>query len=138
MSTARANTQINLALTIIRIAIGAAFMVHGTQKVFEWGIGGTSDSFEAMGVPLASVVGPVVAFLELIGGAAIILGLFTRIIAALLVVDMVGAAFSVHLEQGFFVSEGGYELVMLLGAGALALVAAGPGAWAVDKFFSRK
>ncbi|MGO3152947.1 MAG: DoxX family protein [Galactobacter sp.] len=138
MANARANTQINLALTIIRLVVGWAFMVHGSQKVFEWGISGTSDSFEAMGVPLASVVGPVVAYLELVGGAALILGLFTRIIGALLVVDMAGAAFTVHLEQGFFSTDGGYELVLLLGAGALALAIAGAGSWSADRVLLRR
>ena len=138
MANARANTQTNLALTIIRLVVGWAFMVHGSQKVFEWGISGTSDSFEAMGVPLASVVGPVVAYLELVGGAALILGLFTRIIGALLVVDMAGAAFTVHLEQGFFSTDGGYELVLLLGAGALALAVAGAGSWSADKVLLRR
>jgi putative oxidoreductase len=87
---------------------------------------------------MASVVGPAVSYLELVGGALLILGLLTRIVGALLVVDMAGAAYLVHIKAGFFAADGGYELVLLLGAGALALAVAGAGAWSLDKLLLRR
>jgi putative oxidoreductase len=132
MATRKTDTA-TLALTIIRVVTGWAFMVHGAQKVFDWTPAGTGKNFEGMGVPMASVVGPAVSYLELVGGALLILGLLTRIVGALLVVDMAGAAYLVHIKAGFFAADGGYELVLLLGAGALALAVAGAGAWSLDK-----
>ena len=50
---------------------------------------------------------PILATLELVGGIALILGLLTRVFAALLAVDMLGALFLVHAPAGIFVGNGG-------------------------------
>jgi putative oxidoreductase len=138
MATARNNATTTLALTIIRVVTGWIFVIHGAQKVFDWGPAATGDNFDGMGVPMASVVGPVVAYLELVGGVALILGFLTRIVGGLLVLDMAGAAVLVHIKVGFFVAGGGYELVLLLGAASLALVVAGAGRWSLDKLLLRR
>lgn len=122
----------NLALLLLRIVVGGVMLAHGAQKVFQFTVAGTAASFEKMGVPAAAIVGPSVAWLELIGGALIILGLLTRLVAALLAVDMLGALFLVHLNAGIFVAEGGFEFVAVLAAVLLALVLAGPGKLALD------
>ncbi|MBO9704180.1 MAG: DoxX family protein, partial [Arthrobacter sp.] len=85
-----------------------------------------------MGVPAADIVGPAVAFLELIGGAALILGLVTRVAGALLALDMLGAIILVHGGSGLFVDQGGMELVLVLGVGSLALALAGAGKFSLD------
>ncbi len=93
-----------------------------------------------MGIPFADVVAPTIATLELGGGIALILGLFARPVAALLTLNMLGALLLVHLSAGVFVANGGYELVLLLGAAALAIAFAGPGRASVDRalFGSRR
>ena len=90
-----------------------------------------------MGVPAAALAAPFIAYLELIGGALLILGLATRMIGALLALDMLGALFLVHLSAGVFVGNGGYELVAALGALALALALIGPGRVSVDALISK-
>ncbi|MDP9998647.1 MULTISPECIES: DoxX family protein [Pseudarthrobacter] len=121
------------ALTILRVALGFLFAAHGFQKFNEWTIAGTQAAFTQMGVPAANLTAPLVAGLELVGGIALILGVLTRVVAALLAVNMIGALFLVHAAAGVFADKGGYELVLLLGAAALALALTGAGRVSVDR-----
>jgi putative oxidoreductase len=121
------------ALTVLRIILGILFAAHGWQKFNEWTIAGTQASFAKMGVPAADVMAPAVAVLELAGGVALILGILTRIVAALLVLDMLGALILVHAPAGIFAANGGYELVLLLAAAALALALTGAGRFSLDR-----
>ncbi|MBP1233495.1 putative oxidoreductase [Arthrobacter sp. PvP102] len=127
------STLTTTALTILRVIAGFLFAAHGWQKFNEWTIAGTQASFAKMGVPAAELAAPAVATLELVGGIALVLGVLTRVFAALLAVDMLGALFLVHASAGVFAATGGYELVLLLAAGALAIALTGAGRLAVDQ-----
>ncbi|MFJ4223198.1 DoxX family protein [Microbacterium sp. NPDC089695] len=120
-------------LLVLRIVVGAVFFAHGAQKIFEFTLAGTIGSFAGMGVPLPEIAAPVVAFVELIGGAMLVLGLFTRLAGVLLAVDMLVALVLVHLSAGLWVGDGGYEFVAVLGAVALALAFTGAGRFSVDR-----
>jgi putative oxidoreductase len=126
-------TLTTAARTILRIVTGFLFAAHGWQKFNEFTIAGTQASFAQMGVPAANLVAPVTATLELVGGVALILGVLTRVFAALLAVNMLGALFLVHASAGVFVATGGYELVLILAAAALAVALVGAGKVSVDK-----
>ncbi|KNH22270.1 membrane protein [Arthrobacter sp. ZBG10] len=127
------------AITALRIVLGFIFAAHGWQKFNEWTIAGTQASFGKMGVPAAEIAAPAVAVLELAGGIALILGILTRVVAALLVIDMLGALFLVHASAGVFAANGGYELVLLLAAAAFTLALTGPGRVSLDRaLFGRK
>ena len=121
------------ALTILRVALGFLFTAHGFQKFNEWTIAGTQAAFTEMGIPAANVAAPLVAGLELAGGIALILGVLTRVVAALLAVNMIGALFLVHAAAGVFADKGGYELVLLLAAAAFALALTGAGRLSLDR-----
>jgi putative oxidoreductase len=121
-----------IGLTALRIATGFIFAAHGWQKYSEFTIAGTQGAFAEMGVPMASAVAPVVAALELIGGIALILGLLSRPIAALLALDMLGALVLVHAPAGVFIANNGYELVLILAAAALGVALIGPGRISLD------
>jgi len=121
------------ARTILRVVTGFLFAAHGWQKFNEFTIAGTQAAFTQMGVPAAGVIAPVVATLELAGGVALILGLLTRVFAVLLAADMLGALFLVHASAGIFVGTGGYELVLILAAAALAVALVGAGRLSVDR-----
>ncbi|HEV3052528.1 MAG TPA: DoxX family protein, partial [Longimicrobium sp.] len=69
--------RVNLALLFLRVIAGLIFLMHGQQKVFDYGLSGVAQSFGQMGVPMAGVMGPFIALLELIGGAALIVGALT-------------------------------------------------------------
>lgn len=126
-----------LALTLVRVVMGLIFAAHGYQKFFIFTLAGTTESFTGMGVPFPSLVALVLATLELFGGLALLLGLGTRVIAALLTLDMLGALFLVHLKAGFF-NPSGVEFPLSLAAGTAALALAGPGAYALSSAFSRR
>lgn len=128
----------SLGLLILRIVVGAVFAAHGAQKIFEYTIPGTVESFTGMGVPFAEIAAPVVAFLELIGGVLLALGFLTRPVGLLLAIDMVVAAVLVHLSAGLWVGDGGYEFVAVLGAAALALVLTGAGRVSLDHALLRR
>jgi len=125
-------------LTLLRVVLGVTFLLHGWQKVTEWTIAGTQASFAQMGVPLAEVAAPAVAVLELAGGLLLVLGLGTRVVAALLALDMLGALVLVHLPGGFFAADGGIELVLLLAAASALFALAGAGRWSLDRMIARR
>ncbi|MGJ9402745.1 DoxX family protein [Arthrobacter sp. KK5.5] len=132
MNTTPNQTTLTAAQTVLRVVIGLLFVAHGAQKYFEWTIAGTQGAFAQMGIPLASMTAPAVATLELVGGLLLVLGLFTRPVAALLVLNMLGAIFLVHVAAGVYVENGGYELVLAFGAGAAAIALLGAGRLSLD------
>jgi putative oxidoreductase len=119
-------------ITLLRVVVGLAFFMHGYQKMFQMGVGGVGGFFGSLGIPAPELAALVVSLVELVGGLALIVGLLTRVFGLLLAVDMLVALLLVHLPNGFFAGDGGIELVLLLGAAALALALTGPGALALD------
>ncbi|WP_232666314.1 DoxX family protein [Pseudonocardia sp. TRM90224] len=122
----------DIALLVARLVLGVVLIAHGWQKFVTNGIGGTSQAFEGMGVPMPGVSATFAAVVELVGGALLIAGAATALVGVLVVLDMVGAAVIVHLPNGVFASDGGWELVGVIAAGALALAATGAGRFSVD------
>lgn len=120
------------ALLVARLLLGVVLIAHGSQKVFTWGIGGTAQAFEGMGVPLAPVSAVFSALVELVGGVLLLVGAATAVVGVLVVLNMLGAALIVHVPNGIMVSNGGWELVGVIAAAALVLAAVGAGRYSVD------
>ena len=100
-------TAVYLAL---RMGAGLLFMQYGAQKLFGW-FGGFGDAPGAT-VDLLSRLG-VAGVLEFFGGALVVLGLFTRPVAAILSLLMVAAYVTVHAPRGFFPIENNGDLSLL-------------------------
>ena len=110
-------------VVILRVILGLTFFIHGLSK-FQGGIGNTVGYFESLGI--FGFLAYVVAFIELIGGIVLILGIGTRIVSMLFAVIMLGAIFTGKLSAGFL-GDGqmaGYELELALLAMAIFLTIA--------------
>ena len=86
----------DLALLLSRVALGVILLAHGWQKLNEYTIAGTAASFAQMGVPAPTVAATFATAVELVGGAALILGLLTPVVALFNVVNLLGALVLVH------------------------------------------
>lgn len=117
--------------TILRIAVGLVFVAHGAMKIFVMGPAALAGFFASVGIPFASLNAYFVIAVELVGGVAMIIGLGTRVIAALFAAVMVVAIATVHGAQGFFLPNG-YEYTLVLLAASVTLVLQGAGAFAID------
>lgn len=117
-------------LSLLRIVVALGFIEHGTSKFF--------------GLPPFPMSGPLpplliaAGALELVGGALILIGLFTRPIAFLLSGQMAVAYFLAHAPKGLFPAENGGEAAMLYCFVFLYLAAAGAGPWSLDALLERK
>jgi len=126
------HAQRDFALLGARALLGVVLIAHGWQKLNDWGLEGTKAGFAEMGVPNA---GPAAAFaiaVELGGGAILLAGLLTPLAALFVVADMAGAFWYAHRGTTVFVGNGGWELVAVIAAGALALVGTGAGRLSID------
>ncbi|MED1801983.1 DoxX family protein [Brevibacillus porteri] len=116
---------------ILRVIAGLTFAIHGVAK-FQMGLENVAGFFGTMGLP--AFIAYLVAFLEVVGGIALILGLGTRVFAGALSVVMIGAIFTAKLAVGFLGGEGGagYELDLALLAMLVALGISGSSKFALD------
>ncbi len=125
-----------LGLLVLRVVAGGVFAAHGAQKAFGWwsgpGFAGWRGAMVRMGIRPATFWALVSMAAELVGGAMLVLGLLTPLAAAALVGQVVVIVVQVHLPKGFWISKGGIEYALTLGAIALALVVMGGGTVSLD------
>lgn len=133
----KTNQSQSWGIALLRIAVGVVFLVHGSQKLFIYGFGGVAGAMAQMGIPLPGISAVLVTLAEFLGGACLLLGLFTRIAAVPLAVTMIVALAKVHLKGGFFLPNG-FEYVLVLLAANIGLVLSGSGALALDGAIARK
>jgi putative oxidoreductase len=113
------------------------FVAHGGQKLFGVGFAGTAAFLAQLGVPWPALAAPALIGVELLGGLALLVGLFTRWAAALLAIDMLAAILAVHARNGFFLPDG-MEFVLTLLAACASLAALGSEAASADGALGRR
>ena len=119
-------------LLVTRVILGVVLVAHGWQKFTEWGIAGTTASFQQMGIPAPPVSALIASIVELGGGVLLILGLFTTVAGILVALNMLGAVLFVHAPHGVFVAGNGWELVAVIGLASLVFALVGPGRISLD------
>jgi putative oxidoreductase len=121
---------------LLRLTVGGFFFGHGTQKLFGWfgghGIDATSNMFESLGMRPGRRNAVAAGVAEAAGGAALAAGFATPLAAGAITSVMLTAINRVHLKNGPWVTNGGYEYNAVLIAAALALAEVGPGELSLD------
>lgn len=139
-------THNDLALAFVRFVLGIVLFAHGAQKMLGWfggfGFSGTIGAFTQLGMPAALAV--FVIFVEFFGGLSMIFGLLSRLAGLGIVALMLGAIFTVHIHNGFYMNwlgkqKGeGFEFHLLVIAIAVLIMVRGAGALSLDRLISSK
>jgi putative oxidoreductase len=121
---------------LLRLTVGSLFIGHGTQKLFGWfgghGLDATAQGFEQMGMRPGRRNAIAAGASEAGGGGALVLGLATPFAASALTAVMLTAIHRVHLKNGPWAGNGGYEYNLVMIAAVLALADVGPGELSLD------
>jgi putative oxidoreductase len=117
-----------LALVVLRVVLGAVMIAHGYRKVYGH-LHEYAHFISSLGIP--AWLGYISALTEFVGGILLIMGLFTRVVAAAVLIDMMVAIAKVHWPHGL-TGQGGYEFPLALAAIAFALIFLGAGPIAID------
>lgn len=117
-------------VALLRVALGVMFLSHGLLKWLVFTLPGTAEFFVSVGFPGWTAYP--VTLLEIAGGAALVLGIYTRPLAAVLTLELLGAA-KVHLANGwqFGNKDGGWEYPVFLAVACAGLALMGDGAFAL-------
>jgi len=136
------NTDENFSGLSLRLVAGVIFAAHGAQKLFAWfggyGLDGTGQWMESIGLAPGYLMALLAGSAEFFGGILLLVGLLTRPAALALSGTMVVAIFGVHIQNGLFMSNNGYEFGLALLAMSVALVFEGGGRFALDNVIARK
>ncbi len=123
----------DVALMILRAALGMMIFVHGYNKAFRGGkLAGTGRWFESMGMRPGKVHATLAAGTEMGVGVLLVLGLLTQLAAAGLVALMVVAFWTVHRDKGFMITSEGWEYVALIATMGVVTAMLGPGRLSLD------
>lgn len=125
----------------LRIPVGIIFAAHGAQKLFGWfggyGLEGTGEWLASIGLAPGYLMALLAGCAEFFGGLALLVGLLVRPAGAVLAVAMLVAIFSVHIGNGLFMSNNGYEFALALLAVAVSLMVSGAGRASLDAALAR-
>src|SRR5437763_567049 len=129
-------TTFDLALLILRLAVGLTFAAHGAQKAFGWwqgpGPARWLKAVHSMGFHPPALFAAAAILTELVAGLALALGFVTPLAAAVLVAQAIVISLTAHLANGFFSTRGGLEFPFVLGAASLAIGLLTAGAISLD------
>lgn len=134
-------TRAGYALTILRVIVGIALIAHGSQKLFGafggYGLEGTAQYMESLGLTPGYLMALLSGGAEFFGGLGLLFGLLARPAAALVTVLLLVAIFTVHIGNGFFMANNGFEYALALLGGALAVLIEGAGKLSLDRLIAR-
>ena len=126
----------DFAYLIVRVTAGLMLLPHGWPKVLN--PGGALGYFTKLGLEPSWLFTSVAMFNENLGGILIAIGLFTRPIAALLIIEFLVLMFKVHVARGYGVAVNGIELPLMWLMLFIAILLRGGGPWSVDRRLGRE
>ncbi|WP_293750399.1 DoxX family protein [uncultured Paraglaciecola sp.] len=136
------STKLGLDTLPVRIGAGVIFTAHGAQKLFGWfggyGLEGTAGWMESIGLAPGTLMAALAGGAEFFGGLLLIAGLLVRPTAVVLAVTMLVAIITVHLQNGLFMSNGGYEFGLALLVISVGLALRGAGSLSLDNLLQNK
>lgn len=136
------STNNSFAPLALRIPAGIIFAAHGAQKLFGafggYGLEGTGQWMGSIGLEPGYLMALLAGSGEFFGGLAILIGLLVRPAAAVLAFAMLVAIFAVHIGNGLFMSNNGYEFGLALFAISVSLMVSGGGALSVDRLLNKQ
>jgi putative oxidoreductase len=115
---------------VLRLVVGITFVAHGLDKLGD--LSGAEQFFASLDIPAPGLMAPFVGVTETVGGVLLIAGLATPLVCTALAIDMLVALLTAHVGHGFFVSDGGIELALLLGGASVGIGLAGAGRFSLD------
>lgn len=124
--------------TLIRVTAGLMLVPHGWMKIFGGGIEGLAGYLGKLGLEPAYPLALYIALLELVGGVLLALGLFTRLIAVLVIGFMAVSVLHVHLGNGFLWINRGFEYPLFWGLVCAAIAIRGGGPMSLDAKIGRE
>ncbi|ALI03063.1 DoxX family protein [Pseudomonas sp. FW306-02-F02-AA] len=134
------STRAGYGLTVLRIFVGIIFAAHGSQKLFGmfggYGIAGTAQYMESVGLAPGHLMAILAGGTEFFAGLALIIGLLVRPAALGLTFLSLVAIFSVHIGNGLFLTNNGYEFALALLGGSIAVLIEGAGKLSADRAIS--
>ena len=135
-------TDAGIAALILRVPVGIILGAHGAQKLFGWfggnGLAGTAGWMISIGIEPGYLMAILAGSAEFFGGLALILGLLNRLAAVAAAFTMLVAIFSVHISNGLFVANNGYEYALTLMVALIALAVQGGGQLSVDQALTQR
>lgn len=127
---------------ILRAPIGLILAAHGAQKLFAWfggyGLEGTGQWMASIGITPGYLMALLAGSAEFFGGLALLIGLFTRPAAVVAAFTMLVAIFTVHIGNGLFMANNGYEYGLTLFVVLVALAVQGGGRLSLDNLLVKK
>ncbi|ROM93420.1 DoxX family protein [Pseudomonas brassicacearum] len=134
------STRAGYGLTVLRIFVGIIFAAHGSQKLFGlfggYGIAGTAQYMESIGLAPGHLMAILAGGTEFFAGLALVIGLLARPAALGLAFLSLVAIFSVHIHNGLFMANNGYEYALTLLGVSIAVLIEGAGKLSVDRAIS--
>ena len=135
------NTEAGYGGTALRIPLGGILAAHGAQKLFGWfggyGLEGTGQWMASVGFEPGYLMALLAGSAEFFGGVALLLGLLTRP-AAVVTAFTMAMAMTVHIGNGLFLSNNGYEFALVLLAASVSLAFQGGGALSMDRYLAAR
>jgi putative oxidoreductase len=122
----------------MRFVTGAILVPHGINKVFFSTIARYTANIGGKGIPLSEALAYLVFFTEFVGAICLAIGLFTRVAAAMIGIQMFVIAFVFQWQYGYFWTNRGYEFALLWGLLCLGIFFRGGGRYSVDRYIGKE